>query len=135
MRFWDTSALVPLIVREPTTQRMLDLLRTDPDIVVSAVTPVEILSALARRSRENPDDEALKESRSLLQTLTEHWREIALDQAIIQIASELLFRRILKAADALQLATAMTAVRELPFVTLDETLAAAARQEGFRVEP
>ena len=56
MRFWDTSALVPLIVRETTTPKMLALLAEDPDITVSALTTVEILSALARRSRESADD-------------------------------------------------------------------------------
>ncbi len=58
-----------------------------------------------------------------------------MSSAVIDTASQLLFRHILKAADALQLATAIKVGRIVPFVTLDESLAAAARAEGLSVEP
>lgn len=33
MRFWDASAVVPLLVREPATAPLLDLLDADPELV------------------------------------------------------------------------------------------------------
>jgi predicted nucleic acid-binding protein len=134
VKFWDTSALVPLIVQEATTQQMLALLARDSDVMVSVLTPVEIRSALARRHREAPNDAALEESRSLLGELSRYWNEVPIHREIIEVASDLLFRQALRAADALQLATAIRAGREQPFVTLDETLARAARAEGLEVE-
>ena len=135
MKFWDTSALVPLIVQEATTQEMLALLARDSDVTVSVLTRVEILSALARRHRETPNDTALQESRSLLDELSQYWTEVAISREVVEVAAALLFRRILKAADALQLATALSAGPDQPFVTLDESLARAARAEGLEVQP
>ena len=54
MRFWDTSALSPLVVAERGTALAERLLRDDPAVVVWTLTRVELLSALARRRREEP---------------------------------------------------------------------------------
>lgn len=135
MKFWDSSALVPLIVQEATTQEMLTLLSRDSDLTVSMLTRVEILSAFARRHREAPNDATLQESRSLLEELSQYWNEVAVNREIVEVASGLLFRQVLKAADALQLATAISVGQDQPFVTLDETLARAARAEGLEVQP
>ena len=51
MRFWDTSALVPLVVEEATTPAMQKLLREDGDVVVWMLTSVELLSTLGRLGR------------------------------------------------------------------------------------
>ena len=52
MRYWDASALVPLIVSEPTSGRMRSCLAEDSEIVTWAWTRVEIISAVERRTRE-----------------------------------------------------------------------------------
>jgi uncharacterized protein len=54
VRFWDTSALIPLFIEEQGTARAKSWLRTDPTVVVWTLTRVELLSALARRRREEP---------------------------------------------------------------------------------
>jgi hypothetical protein len=54
VRFWDTSALLPLVIAEPTSRRVRGWLAEDPDVVVWTLTRVELLSALARRLREAP---------------------------------------------------------------------------------
>ena len=54
MRFWDTSALIPLVVSEPSTARVRRWLREDPEVIVWTLARVELLSALARRKREEP---------------------------------------------------------------------------------
>ena len=48
MRFWDTSAIVPVCVAEPASAKVRRLVEEDPSIVVWWATRVECLSALAR---------------------------------------------------------------------------------------
>lgn len=138
MRFWDTSALVPLIVAEPDTPRAERWLRTDPDVVIWTLTRVELLSALARRRREHP-----KEARRLLQARREflaawdQWSEVTAVEAVRRHAERLVESHPLRAADALQLGAAIVAADHAPstltFVTLDQRQADAAEREGFRV--
>jgi predicted nucleic acid-binding protein len=52
MRYWDASAIVPLLVDEPRTGRARDLRDEDTQVVVWWGTPVECASALARLRRE-----------------------------------------------------------------------------------
>jgi hypothetical protein len=65
------------------------------------------------------------------------WEEIRPGSRLRQTAERLLRVHALRAADALQLAAAITAAdddpRALPFVTLDERIARAAEREGFPV--
>ena len=55
--FWDTSALVPLCVRQGVTPRALALYKSY-EAVVWWATPVEIASALARLVRMQQIDAA-----------------------------------------------------------------------------
>ena len=48
MRFWDSSALVPLCVDEPRTSRVRGLLDEDPGMVVWWGSIVECWSAPSR---------------------------------------------------------------------------------------
>ena len=50
MRFWDSSALVPLLVEEEVTKELLRLYSTD-EIVAWWGTDVECTSAVARLER------------------------------------------------------------------------------------
>ena len=53
MRFWDSSAIVPLLVRENATDMCLALLKESPsDILAWWGTTTECVSALSRRERE-----------------------------------------------------------------------------------
>ncbi|MFQ5953510.1 MAG: hypothetical protein ACE5JZ_00430 [Kiloniellales bacterium] len=56
MRFWDGSAVVPLLVDEPARIRLLDLLEADGRLIVWRGTPVQCASAIARREREGDLD-------------------------------------------------------------------------------
>ena len=51
MRFWDTSALVPLLIDEDATSAMRARLGEDPDVVVWMLTSVELLSTIGRLGR------------------------------------------------------------------------------------
>jgi len=45
VRYWDTSALVPLVIEESSSQACRDLLREDRSIAVWALTRTEMVSA------------------------------------------------------------------------------------------
>lgn len=139
MRFWDTSALVPLILDEPSSTRMRAIFADDPDILTSAFTTIEIASAVwRRRHAEQLPLAAHQEADELFATLSMTWTELAVSQDAIDSAIGTMSRQTLRAGDALQLGTALIAAgraSKLEFVTLDEDLKAAARAEGFPVLP
>lgn len=139
MKFWDTSALLPLFVDEPATERCQTLLRTDPAVVVWEGTSVEMLSALARYRRHSKgfDDLWPGVRRDMLERWSK-WSRVADWGRVAAPAQRLVTMHPLKAGDAFQLAAAIVASEDqphqLPFVTRDRTLATAAELEGFPVE-
>ena len=52
MRFWDASAIVPLLITETTTRALQGLAGADPAMLVWWATEVECASAIARLERE-----------------------------------------------------------------------------------
>lgn len=138
MRFWDSSALLPLFVVEPGSGRTRRWLADDPVVVVWMLTLVELLSALARRRRERPDaDVAVSSARRDVLAAWERWIEITAVDVVRRHAERLVEIHPLRAADALQIGAALVMAGErsadLEFVTLDDRQAAAATREGFRV--
>lgn len=138
MKFWDSSALLPLLIVEAGSAAMNRVLAEDSEMAVWWGTPTECWSALARREREAAwppatTDEALAN----LHTLMARAHEVLPTAAVRACSRRLLFSHSLRAADALQLAAAVvlggSEVAELDFVTFDDALAKAARHEGFRV--
>ena len=138
MRFWDSSAVVSLLVPEVTAPAVRREFERDPDVVAWWATGLECVSALARREREGLiQTESLIDAFDRLDSLSMTWREIQPVGRVRQIATRLLRVHPLRAADALQLAAAIVASEDqpasLPFVTLDDRLAQAAEREGFLV--
>ncbi len=77
MRFWDTSAFVPLIVEEPASLDLDVLLEEDEALVVWWATRVECASAISRRAREgNIDAYGEEQARIALGVLSESWSEM-----------------------------------------------------------
>ena len=52
MRFWDSSAVVPLLIQQDTSSRTATWAGEDDAMVIWTLTPVEVLSALRRLVRE-----------------------------------------------------------------------------------
>jgi hypothetical protein len=52
MRFWDSSSLVPLFVREAHTTSLEELADDDPGMILWWASPVECASAVHRLRRE-----------------------------------------------------------------------------------
>jgi predicted nucleic acid-binding protein len=136
MRFWDASAIVPLIVGEAATVAMQALARNDPAMLVWWGTEVECASAIARLTREGAfDDAASMQAFDRLRRLADGWHEVDASDAVREAAVRFLRVHSLRAADALQLAAAFIASERRPsaleIVTLDDRLAEAAGKEGF----
>ncbi len=138
MRFWDSSAVVPLLVAESTSAAVLREYELDPEVVAWWATEVECVSALARLEREgNLAARSLSEGLRRLGALGRTWREVQPVTSVRTTAIRLLRVHPLRTADALQLAAAIVAAEDhpatLPLVTLDDRLAQAAEREGFAV--
>lgn len=138
MKFWDASAIVPLLVAEPPRDALLALLEADAVMLVWWGTPVECASAIARREREGalPLGDATA-ALDRLRGLALSWQEVLPSEPVRGVALRLLRVHPLRAADSLQLAAAVVAAEHEPptleFVSLDERLTEAASREGFRV--
>jgi len=140
MKFWDSSALVPLLIEESSTEIVRRVLREDRSIVAWAGSAVEVTSAVWRRVRDGQlGEEPARVALSGLEELERVWTAVEDLDRVQSRARRLLAVHPLRAADALQLAAALVVcderTRALGFVTLDQRLADAARREGFGVYP
>jgi predicted nucleic acid-binding protein len=136
VRFWDASALVPLVMAETTTASLQALASSDSAMLVCWASRVECASAIARLDRERLLDEtSASEAFAGLRRLADGWYEVDPNDVVREAAVRFLRVHALRAADALQLAAAFVAAEGRPssleIVTLDDRLAAAARKEGF----
>lgn len=134
MRFWDSSAIVPLLVEESHSNGARRLYASDPEMVVWWGTRVECASAIARMERDRTLSEAAAAFKRL-DAAANAWIEVEPVDEIRDTARRLLRVHALRSADACQLAAAFLAAerrpRTLAFVTLDDRLADAAGREGF----
>ncbi|MHB0981635.1 MAG: PIN domain-containing protein [Thermoleophilia bacterium] len=140
MRFWDSSALIPLVVRERRSPLVEVLVADDPDMMVWWAAPVECGSAVHRLRREGVFTPA--EAAQVLAGLTavlDAANAVEPGDEMCAKALRLLGVHPLRAADALQLAAALLWTRDRPdgrdFVCLDERLRTVAAVEGFQVLP
>jgi predicted nucleic acid-binding protein len=138
MKFWDASAIVPLLVREGSSVPLRALATNDPAMLVWWGSQVECVSALTRRERAGLlAPRGLDAALSGLEQLASYWQEIEPAQSVREAAQRFLRVHPLRAADALQLAAAYIAAERRPvsleMVTLDERLATAAQKEGFAI--
>jgi len=139
VRYWDTSALVPLLVHEAASERAAAAFEADPQVITWWGTAVECVSALARLEREGAlDAVAMRSANERLDALELAWAEVQPSQQVRVLASRLLRVHALRAGDAWQLAAALLAAEGHPasivLVTLDDRLAGAAEREGLKVE-
>ena len=138
MKFWDSSAIIPLCLKEPASETVIRLLKSDEDIIVWWITRVECLSALSRRRREGVLSlQAEVEAKAILSVLWGEWSEVQPSELVRQRAERLLQVHPLRAADSFQLAAALVWAQESPrgleLVCLDQNLREAAFKEGFTV--
>ncbi|MDQ3238543.1 MAG: type II toxin-antitoxin system VapC family toxin [Actinomycetota bacterium] len=122
MRFWDTSAVIPLISEEATSDVVSDLLHEDREITVWWGTWVECSVAISRLSREGSlDVESEEEARASLDLLAEDWREVQPTDEVRSLSAAFVWRE--------------STDEDLGFVCLDDRLRQAATDEGFEMLP
>lgn len=136
MRFWDTSAIGPLLWEEAGSFKRSTELEQDPLMVIWWGTLVEIESALCRKKIGNQMDENNEEyARARLKVLADAWVEIEPSYLLREIARRLIRVHNLRAADSFQLAAALVACGNVPeshiFLSDDLRLKSAAAKEGF----
>jgi predicted nucleic acid-binding protein len=91
LRFWDSSALVPLLTLEPTSSRMLELYQIDPALLVWWGTEVELASALARLEREGTlQPEEADQAFTRLTRLKSAWHEVLPSEEVRETARRFL---------------------------------------------
>ena len=140
MRFWDSSALVPLMTRETRTEELKALAAGGAAASVWWGTAVECASALDRRARDAAwSPIAEREANARLAVLARGWMVVAPSNDLRERAVRLVRVHRLASGDALQLAAALAWAEERPedhaIVVLDRRLRDAARREGFTVLP
>ncbi|MCF7708775.1 MAG: type II toxin-antitoxin system VapC family toxin [Verrucomicrobia bacterium] len=138
MRFWDSSALVALLVEEPDSSLRAARLTEDPVLAVWWGARVECESAIQRRMRDSSlTDQGARLARQRLRELVDSWREVAPSPVVRTLAIRLLRTHPLRCADALQLAAALTLISagagSMGFVCADRRLNDAADIEGLNV--
>jgi predicted nucleic acid-binding protein len=138
VRFWDTSAIVRLLVADSSSAAVMREHELDPEIIAWWATEAECVSALARVERDGSLTAAsMAEGLRRLDGLARAWREVQPVRAVRTTAIRLLRVHPLRTGDALQLGAAIVAAENHPaslqIVTLDDVLAQAAEREGFRI--
>jgi len=137
LKYWDSSALAPLLLEEPHTEPMRQRLEGD-SVVTWVWTRVELVGAIERSLRDGRLSRL--DRRNCLDRLAElvmGWNEVDDVSAVRARAVALLGRHSLRAADAAHLGAALWIAGDDPstlqFVCLDRRLADAAEREGLRV--
>jgi predicted nucleic acid-binding protein len=138
VRFWDSSAVVPLLVAQDGSARASAWLGEDGALALWALTPVEVLSAVRRLVREGAmSEEVGREAEARMADVVRVGHLVVDVEAVKRLAARLLRLHPLRAFDALQLGAALHWAESRPdgrvVHTFDGRLAAAARREGFTV--
>lgn len=140
IRFWDSSAIVPLCCQQNLSQSVRKLWRETARVVVWWGTTVEVRSAIGRlHSEEVITAKGRQQALARLELLRQEWYEITPSEQARRLAEGLPDTYGLRALDSFQLAAALVWCREKPrnrtFVCDDARLAAVAEAVGFTVVP
>ena len=135
--FWDASALVPLCVHEAASRHAQSHLRRFAPAVWWG-SLVEVHSAICRLHRDKEITDLDKHGAvARLRLLNRGWREILPGDQVRDLATQLLDKHSLRAADSLQLAASLIWCEQRPsrrsFICGDQRLAKAAESAGFSV--
>lgn len=139
MQFWDSSALLPLVVTQRTLSRACRALFEEREARAAAfLARIECRSALARLAREGAvTSAALDRAGDKVDKLLAGFDLVVFSPAVERHALMLLSRHGLRTLDAIQLACALVVAGAgsgpPEFVCCDRRLARAAAAEGCRL--
>lgn len=133
--YFDTSAVVPLLVQEPTTEQCTRLWDEATRVLTVRLTYPEARAALASAHRAGRlTQPQLTAAVSELAELLDQADVVELDAGLARTAGDLAQRHALRGYDAVHLAAALAAADdELVLVTGDADLASAAAVAGLAV--
>jgi uncharacterized protein len=136
MAFFDTSAIVPLCVAQPASLKARQAYRSFTRQVVAWTASIEAAGAIYRAVRLGGlSDSSARRALGRLAQLEKRWTEIVAGDRVRHEAISVLSNYDLRAADAIQLASALVWCKDKPrnrsFVCFDQKLAIAARAAGF----
>ena len=134
--FCDSSALVKLYLQEDDSGAVRSQAAASELLAVCRIAWVEVMSALARRLRERPQDTAaIETARARFQADWPRYLCLELTQELAQLAGDYADTFALRAYDSVQLAAAELARRDMPgdvkFACFDARLVKAARVLGI----
>lgn len=135
--YFDTSVLVKRYVREEASPRARALLRRYR-VVSSALTPVEVLSALSRR--RSAGEVTVRDFAAIMARIEEDrgsWALVEVSPLVLGRAEELVKETGLRTLDALHVASVLTVQAasgfRLPLATTDERQRDVAGRRGVEV--
>jgi predicted nucleic acid-binding protein len=131
--YFDASALVKRHIDERGSREAIDLAARAEVVATSVVSRAEVAAALAKAVRAKLVDEP--EARAAQRAFAIQWPDIArlaVTEAVVARAETLAWEQGLRGHDAIQLASAITAVR---LATFDKQLWEAARLVGIAPWP
>lgn len=134
--FLDTSALVKLYVEEEGSAAVVAQAEAADLLAASRIAWIELMSALARRAREQPQAaSALEAARKRFVADWAQFLTIEVTQALVELAGDYTDTFSLRAYDALQLAAVQSVQAELlgevKFACFDARLVKAAKVLGI----
>lgn len=136
--YFDTSALIKRYVSEKGSARVVSLLRRH-DLLSSAITPVEVMSALCRRKRNGElSDEDFAVTLSRVQGERTRWELVELGPTVLSRAEEIVQGIVpMRSSEAIHVASLVTfqaaSGTRIPFVTGDDRQREAAAYIGLDV--
>ncbi len=135
--YLDTSALVKLYVPERGSGDARRIVGQATRVGTSRISYVEARAAFARRYREGALSR--RDYGEVLRSLEHEWENYVLLEvtaAIIRAAGDLTEKHVLRAYDAIHLATALSVrpALTMEFLASDERLIEAAAKEGFAIQ-
>jgi len=134
--YFDTSSLIKAYVEEEGSVAVRMLMASAERAGSSAVLLIELRGALARmRATSRLDDGAYTQARVKFDSDWEKMAKLPVTAAVLDLAVEVSERHLLRALDAIHLASALTLSRgeEVVLSSWDKPLLDAAAAEGMRV--
>ena len=134
--FFDTSAIVPLCVAQPSSRKARQVYRSFTRHVVAWTASIEAAGGIYRAVRVGGLSESnAKRALGRLAQFEKRWTEIIASDRVRHAAITVLSIHDLRAGDAVQLASALVWCNNKPrhrsFVCFDQNLVVAARSVGF----
>ncbi|MBI3534751.1 MAG: hypothetical protein HY072_04615, partial [Deltaproteobacteria bacterium] len=121
--FWDSSSIIPLILKEEKTDQSMTLFKKTEKMLVWEYAQIECFSAICKKEKTGDLNYPIfKEALQSLYSLTLLWNEITpLSLLAKTLAKRMISSYGLRTLDALQLAAALIScnedVKNLTFIT------------------